>query len=186
MLQLTVLNLSQDNYNNNATVSGYGHPNDRLYINDSSDTSIPNYWTRDTPLINVDGSRVYTRERVHTPPPHVEEMFHRVKPINVVHHQMKRQISDQRRFDPKRFQKAMDLQKAKRNSSTAEVRSAAELKVLLHERCSVRLAERRPKAPNSVASPAPTPVVTPVQADANTGANTDATVDVNATVNDGQ
>ena len=110
-----------------------------MYIDDSSDTSIANHWTKDTHQTLTDGSRVYRRTRSTTPPMFMQEMFHRIKPIDMAHHRMKRQAAADRRFDPAKFQKAMDLQKAKRNSATAEVRSAAELKVLLFERCSVRL-----------------------------------------------
>ena len=94
----------------------------------------------------------------------MQEMFHRIKPIDMAHHRMKKQVAADRRFDPAKFQKAMDLQKAKRNSATAEVRSAAELKVLLLERCSVRLGSGVRTTRQATAAAMAT---VPIQADTN-------------------
>lgn len=114
-----------------------------MFVEEASDCSLSDHWTKDTAHVLASGDRVYTRVRVTTPPPLLQERYHRIKPVDLAHHRLKKQVTDQRRFDPAKFQKAMDLQKAKRNSSSAEVKSAGELKDLLRETCQVRLVDFR-------------------------------------------
>ena len=80
-------------YTNQISVLAFGHPNDRVYVDDSPDTSIANHWTRDVHQTLTDGSRVYHRTRSTSPPMFMQEMFHRIKPIDMAHHRMKKQIA---------------------------------------------------------------------------------------------
>ena len=82
----------------------------------------------------IDGSKVYKRTRIQSPPLYLQEAYHRMYPVDQDRGRLKKLISNQRRMDPAKFQRAMALQEARRNSATAPVKSAAALKMTLREK----------------------------------------------------
>ena len=120
-------------------VSGQGASRDRTFVSDS-DASIEDHWTRHEGKYNADGSKVYHRTRIPTPPLEVQEAYHRLKPVADIIQGRKQQIRQQRRLDPVVYARALKLAERRKRLAAAPVGSGAELQGLLRRRFNVNVA----------------------------------------------
>ena len=120
-------------------VSGQGVSCERTFVNDS-DASIDDHWAKHKALISTDGSRVYERTRIPTPPLEVQEAYHRLKPVDDIVQGRKKQIRRQRRFDPVVYNRALKLAERRRRLTAAPVGSGAELQSILRRRFNLNVA----------------------------------------------